>query len=277
MKADAMAVPTACRVSLLRFRRPGLPPPTASARLVHAAGVAVGCLSLFALWAVLSVYVRPWVPTPADTFAAIGRNLRSPVFYDHLAITLFRVMASFAAATIIGSALGIFIGLNRKAEAFFQPLLAIALAVPDPVYIIFAILAVGTGETAGFVALTIAVSPFVTNIVRTSVQARDTGLDEMARVYRLPPRRAFWETLVPQLVPALLTAARFSFALSWKLVVVVEAIGQPDGIGAQIHRAFSLLRMREVAALAILFILLMQVLERGVLGRIEKRLLRWRR
>ena len=34
------------------------------------------------------------------------------------------------------------------------------------------------------------------------------------------------------LPPLLLTAMRFSFALSWKLVVVVEAIGQPNGIGS---------------------------------------------
>ena len=42
--------------------------------------------------------------------------------------------------------------------------------------IIFAILALGTGETAGFVALTIAVLPFVANIVRSNVQARDKTL-----------------------------------------------------------------------------------------------------
>ncbi|QJQ95668.1 MULTISPECIES: ABC transporter permease [Halomonadaceae] len=217
-------------------------------RLSRLAGIFIAAASLLILWQWLSIAIRPWVPSPLATWGAMLGNLQSPRFYDHLWLTLGRVLAAFAAATLIGSALGILIGLNRKAEAFFQPLLALALAVPDPVYIIFA-----------------------------SVQARDTGLDEMVKIYRIPPRRAFWESLIPQLVPALLTAARFSFALSWKLVVVVESIGQPNGIGAAVFNAFRLLQMREVLAIAILFILLMQLIEHGVLKQVEKRLLRWRR
>tara|TARA_Y100000815_G_scaffold275614_1_gene315199 strand:+ start:1306 stop:2115 length:810 start_codon:yes stop_codon:yes gene_type:complete len=236
--------------------------------------IAIG--SILLLWYVLSIAVKPWVPTPEDTVVAIWKNLLSTSFWSDFWLTLGRVMASFITASIVGAAIGILIGMNEKAEAFLQPLLALALAVPDPVYIIFAILTFGTGETAGFVALTIAVSPFVSNIVRSSVQARDIGLDEMAKIYRLPKRVFFRQSLVPQLVPALLTAGRFAFALSWKLVVVVESIGQPDGIGASIFHSFRLLRMREVAATAIIFIVVMQLLERGVLGRIEKKLLKWR-
>jgi len=154
--------------------------------------------------------------------------------------------------------------------------ISIGLAIPDPVYIIFAVLALGTGEMAGFVALTVALVPFVSNIVRSSVHARDIELDEMVKVYRISRWEAFRANLVPQLVPAFLTAARFSFALSWKLVVVVEALGRPDGIGAAIFQAFNVLRMREMLALAILFTVLMELLERGVLQRVERRLLKWR-
>lgn len=236
--------------------------------------VAVG--SMLLIWHVMSLYFRPWVPDIGATLTAIGQQLQSPGFWDNFFLTLGRVLTAFVAASVVGAAIGLLIGLNERAETFFQPLLALALAVPDPVYIIFAILALGTGETAGFVALTIAVVPFVTNIVRSNVHARDRALDEMAQIYHLPRPVRLMAVLVPQLVPALLTAMRFSFALSWKLVVVVEAIGQPNGIGSAIFHSFRQLRMREVAAIAIIFIITMQLLERGVLGRIEKRLLRWR-
>ncbi|WP_198144861.1 ABC transporter permease [Pseudorhodobacter aquimaris] len=203
-------------------------------------------------------------------------KLGSGQFWDSFFITLGRILMAFICATFVGTALGLTIGLSERAEAFFQPLLALALAVPDPVYIIFAILALGTGEAAGFVALTVAVTPFVTNIVRSNIHARDKSLDEMAQIYHLPRNVRLTTVLAPQMVPALLTAIRFSFALSWKLVVVVEAIGQPNGIGADIFHSFRLLRMREVAAIAIIFIIAMQLLELGVLGRLEKRLTRWR-
>ncbi|AJE48600.1 ABC transporter permease [Celeribacter indicus] len=236
----------------------------------------IALISILFIWHVMSIAFRPWVPAIDATLVAMIGALQSPAFWGDFFLTLGRVLASFAAASVAGAILGLFIGLNEKAEAFFQPLLALALAVPDPVYIIFAILAVGTGETAGFIALTVAVAPFVTNIVRSNVHARDKSLDEMAQIYHLPRGVRLRSVLVPQLMPALLTAMRFSFALSWKLVVVVEAIGQPDGIGASIFNSFRLLRMREVAAVAILFIIAMQLLERGVLGRVEKKLLRWR-
>ncbi len=195
-------------------------------------GTMAAFASLLVVWIILSIIVRPWVPTPVDTVIAMYRALGSAEFYQDLLLTLWRVLSAFAGATVVGSVLGILVGLSRRADAFFRPLLAIGLAVPDPVYIIFAILALGIGEQAGFVALTIAITPFVTNIVRSSVQARDLTLDEMVQVYRIPFWEAFWANLVPQLVPALLTAVRNSFALSWKLVVVVEALGQPEGLGA---------------------------------------------
>lgn len=248
----------------------------ASLPLGRLAATFVAIVSMLLIWHVMALNFRPWVPDIGATLTAMGQQLQSPDFWDHFFLTLGRVLTAFIAASIVGAAIGLLIGLNARAEAFFQPLLALALAVPDPVYIIFAILALGTGEMAGFVALTIAVVPFVTNIVRSNVHARDVALDEMAQIYLLPRPVRLMAVLVPQLVPALLTAMRFSFALSWKLVVVVEAIGQPNGIGSAIFHSFRQLRMREVAAIAIIFIIAMQVLERGIIGRIEKRLLRWR-
>ena len=244
--------------------------------LKRKAGVIAAFASFLAIWFILSIVVRPWVPTPLATVLAMYKALGSGEFYSDLFLTLWRVLSAFAGATIIGSCLGIATGLSRRADAFFRPLLAIALAIPDPVYIIFAILALGIGEQAGFVALTIAITPFVSNIVRSSVHARDFSLDEMVQVYRIPAWTAFWANLIPQLVPALLTAVRNSFALSWKLVVVVEALGQPEGLGAAIFQSFRLLRMREMLALAILFTILMELIERNVLGRLERRLLWWR-
>lgn len=245
-------------------------------RRVRLGGTAIALAGLLAVWIALAILVRPWVPTPTATVLAMADALGSADFYSDMALTLGRVLVAFAAASVLGCVLGIAVGLSRRTEAFFQPLLAVGLAIPDPVYIIFAILALGTGEMAGFVALTIALVPFVSNIVRSSVHARDPDLDEMVKVYRLSQWDAFRSNLVPQLVPAFLTAARFSFALSWKLVVVVEALSRPDGIGAAIFQAFNVLRMREMLALAILFTVVMQILELGVLQRIEKRLLRWR-
>lgn len=100
-------------------------------------------------------------------------------------------------------------------EAFFPPLVVISLAIPDPVYIILAILVLGTEESSRLIAMTIALVPFVVNIVVAGVHARDVGLDEMSGAYRFGAKRYLVDVIGYQIAPALLAAARTSFAFSW--------------------------------------------------------------
>lgn len=245
-------------------------------RRVRILGTALAILSLLLIWHMIALYNRPWVPSIGDTLLAMRKALSDATFYSDMATTWRRLLLAFFTATLIGAAIGLLVGFNRKAEAFCAPLIALALAVPDPVYVIFASLALGTGELAGYVALVLAVVPFVVNVVRTSAQARDRSLDEMGQIYHIPGHRHFWHVVVPQLVPSLLTAARFSFALSWKIVIFVEALTQPDGIGARIYHYFHILRMRDAIACAIIFCVLMQLVEKAVFVPLERRLTRWR-
>ncbi|MGI6246903.1 MAG: ABC transporter permease [Pseudochelatococcus sp.] len=239
-------------------------------------GTALAVISILVLWHFLALYNRPWVPSIADTLRSMQAALSGAQFYSDMLITWRRLLLAFLTATLVGVSIGVVVGFNKKAEAFCAPLIALALAVPDPVYIIFANLAIGTGELAGYIALVLAIVPFVINVVRTSVQARDVQLDEMSKIYHIPAGRHFQHVIVPQLVPSLLTAARFSFALSWKIVILVEALTQPEGIGARIYNYFHMLRMRDAIACAILFCVLMQLAEKVIFLPAEKRLMRWK-
>jgi NitT/TauT family transport system permease protein len=236
--------------------------------------LAIGLLTL--VWWPLSIRMEPWVPTPVATGESILELLRDGDFYDDLLATSRRILTAFVAAGILGVALGLWLGLSRSAEHFFAPVIAIALAIPDPVYVIFAVLTFGVGERSTDLALIVAVTPFVVNIVRGSVAARDLQLDDMARVYRFGARRRYRDVLLPQLVPAFLAAGRTSFALSWKIVVVVEGLSQPTGIGAAILDSFHFLRTREVFAYAIIFTVLMQAVEHTAVRLTTRRALAWR-
>jgi NitT/TauT family transport system permease protein len=98
----------------------------------------------------------------------------------------------------------------------------------------------------------------------------------MSGVYRFGATRYLVDVVGRQTAPALLAAARTSFAFSWKLVVLVEALSQPEGIGAQIYYAFRLLRPAEMIALALIFVLLMRAVDVLVFERLERQALAWR-
>lgn len=248
--------------------------PRRHAQDLQAFGVAL--LAALLLWQIVTFISGGWVPSLTSIFDTLVENVQDRAVYEAIWITARRILVVFAASTLIGVVLGIGMGLSRHVEAFFRPLVVISLAIPDPVYIILAILVLGTEESSGLIAMTVALVPFIVNIVVAGVRARDSGLDEMSRVYRLGPQSYLVEVIARQIAPALLAAARTSFAFCWKLVVLVEALSQPKGIGAQIYYAFRLLRPAEMISLALIFIVIMRAVDVLVFERLERRVFAWR-
>lgn len=237
----------------------------------------VAILLLAAAWEIIAVLSGGWVPSVVAIAGAVPDVVVDSRTLGNAGITLYRIGVSFVVATIAGGILGVAMGLNRYLEGFFRPLVVIALAIPDPVYVIFAILILGTEPSSGLIALTLAVLPFAVTVVHGSVRARDPQLDELAKVYRFGRRRYVQQVLVRQVAPALLVAARTAFAFSWKIVVLVEALSQPLGIGSQIYNYFRLLRYDELVALSLVFIVAMRLIDSILLGTAERRALAWSR
>lgn len=150
-----------------------------------------------------------------------------------------------------------------------------ALATPDPVYFIMAILILGPGEPQSLLALTLAVLPFTVSVVSSGVSARDANLDDMAHAYKIRGWKYSRHVLLPQIVPSLIVSARTAFAFSWKIGVLMETMTQPDGIGARIFFAFRLFKADEMIALAIIFIIVMRLIEQLVFVPIERRAKSW--
>jgi len=235
----------------------------------------VAWLLALGVWQITTFISGGWVPSLWRIFEALGEDATTANIYAEMWITLRRIFISFGAATAIGIGLGVAMGLSRRVTAFFRPIVVMGLAVPDIVYIIVAILVLGTDESSGLIAMVLALVPFVVNIVIGGVKSRDPGLDEMSSVYRLQRHRYLVDVVGWQVSPALLAATRTCFAFSWKLVVLVEALSQPRGIGAQVYYSFRLLRPDHMIAQALLFIVVLRIVEAIMFGPLERKLLGW--
>ena len=66
----------------------------------------------------------------------------------------------------------------------------------------------------------------------------------------MPRWRAFRHVVLPQLAPYIAAAARSGLSLVWKIVLVAELLGRPNGVGFEIGVAFQLF---DIAATAGLF------------------------
>ena len=240
--------------------------------------VAVVCAILLAIaiWEGLVLASDGWVPSTVDIALALVDRLLESDTYDAIVITLGRIAVAFVGAFVIGVMLGFAMGLWRWVDAFWRPLVAIALAIPDPVYFIMAILIVGTGESVSLLALTLAVLPFTIGVVAANMRARYYRLDDMAQNYHITGWSYARNVLIPQMAPAIVVAARTAFAFSWKIGVLMEAMTRSNGVGAEIFFAFRLFKSSEMIALAIIFIAVMRGIELLLLVPLERRAAAWR-
>jgi NitT/TauT family transport system permease protein len=83
--------------------------------------------------------------------------------------------------------------------------------------------------------------------------------------------------ILPQLAPSLMAAARAGLALTWKIVLVVELLGRPNGVGFQIRTFFNYFDIAGILAYSLVFIGVVIAIETFLLQPLDRRLGRWRR
>jgi NitT/TauT family transport system permease protein len=112
--------------------------------------------------------------------------------------------------------------------------------------------------------------------VREGARALDTMLDEMAAVFRMGPWVRLRHVLMPQLAPYLAAAARSGLSLVWKIVLIVELLGRPNGVGFEIGVAFQLFDVKRILAYALAFVVVMLAIETLLVQPLERHVSRWR-
>jgi NitT/TauT family transport system permease protein len=77
-------------------------------------------------------------------------------------------------------------------------------------------------------------------------------------------------------LPFLFSAARASFAASWKLAALAETFGGTTGVGVQIRKAFQGFAVADMLAWMMFFVIFVVVVERLVLIPLERHAFRYR-
>ncbi|MFK7944679.1 MAG: ABC transporter permease [Paracoccaceae bacterium] len=216
------------------------------------------------------------LPGPVAVSVALAREWQLG-YLGHLGATLARVTAAFLIAMAIGSAIGIALGMSRTTDRVFSSWLVFFLNLPALVTIILCYVWFGLTEAAAVTAVSINKIPNVAATLREGGRALSRDLAEMGHVYGLPWSARMRHIVLPQLAPFFAVAARNGLALVWKIVLVVELLGRPNGVGFQIHSLFQLFDVAGILAYALGFIVVVMAVEYGILAPWERAANRWRR
>jgi len=244
----------------------------------QAATLAASFLALLLLWQIASLVLQTRaLPPPAIVFGVLWSGLWSGEIIHHVAITLGRVLVSFTLALLIGSAIGLAMGLMKRTDRFFDPWLTLFLNVPALVTIILCYIWFGLTEVAVIVAVAVNKIPNVAVTMREGARTLERSYLELAQIYEFGRIKTLRHVIVPQMAPYLAASGRSGLALIWKIVLVVELLGRSNGVGFQLHLFFQLFDVPSILAYTIAFVIIVQILEFGVLQPWERHAGRWRR
>lgn len=228
-------------------------------------------------WALALFLHQPDVlPSPERVLEIAAAEAASGRLAVHMLATLGRVAAAFLLAMGVGALAGYALGRLPALDRWVDPWVVVLLNLPALVLIVLCYLWIGLNEAAAITAVAVSKAVNVLVTVREGAKTLDPGLSDMARAFRMGRWQTTRHVILPQLGPYLSAAARNGLAIIWKLVLVVEFLGRPDGIGYQIHLYFQLFEIGHVLAYSLSFVALMLVIEYALVQPAERRSVRWR-
>ncbi len=234
-------------------------------------------VTLLVVWELVARIVDSSVlPDPWQVAASIYAHAAAGELLYHVGITLARVGVSFFIAMALGTALGVFMGRNRRWNVLLDGLLVVGLNVPALVIIILCYIWFGLGEFAAILAVAVNKFPIVVVTMREGARAIDKDLLQVAEAFRLNRQRTFFKVYLPQLYPYLMASARSGLALVWKIVLMVELLGRSNGVGFKLSVYFQFFDITSILAFSFAFIAVVMAIELVLFRPLDRRLTEWR-
>lgn len=245
--------------------------------LATAAGSGTVLAALIGLWWVASHggwVSRVFLPAPEAALASLGHGLAEGPLTTFTLATTGRMLVGWLLASLLGIALGLWIGASAMARAWLLPMLEFirplpASAVMPPAIAIF-------GLSPGMVLFVVAFGAMWPVLLATvqGVAGVHVRLREVAAALQLTRRAFVWRVALPHALPDILAGMRLSITVSLIVSVVGEMIASQPGLGQAVLLAARSFRASDLFAGVLLLGVIGFVSNTG-LALVERRLLRW--
>ncbi|UTR15908.1 ABC transporter permease [Salipaludibacillus sp. LMS25] len=234
-------------------------------------------LTLILVWEIVTRfnYVESHLlPSPSDIVQAITSMAVEGTLWQHSSITLYRIFWGFIWGSLAAVALGSLVGMSRKLEALFDPLIQAFRAIPSLAWVPLFILWLGIGEPSKVTLIAVGVFfPVYLNIVG-GIQSVDRKLIEVGKTYGFSSFQLVRRIILPASMPSFLTGLRSGLGLGWMFVVAAELMGASQGLGYLLVLGQNTLQPQLILASIILFAILGKITDYA-LKKLQTRALHW--
>lgn len=174
---------------------------------------------------------KPNFPPPFDWFRAVISQFKIGALVPAFQASLQTMILGLIEACIIGSVIGLSIGLNARLRQWSGLTLEFMRALPPPVIVPVAVMFAGYTTAMEITVVAIAASwPILLNVV-AGVDKLSPRLDDVATVFQLGRADRLVRIVVPQVFPWFLSGVRVAIPLAIVLTLLVEMLTGLPGLG----------------------------------------------
>lgn len=179
----------------------------------------------------------PYFPPPSAWLEDLREQHELSEIVSQLGATLRTVVIGLLAATVVGSIAGIVIGFSRPVRLSLSTTLEFLRALPAPVIVPIAVLALGQTETMKVFCVAFAsVWPVLLNAA-SAASSTNPLLIDVARTLHLSRAAQIRKIVLPATIPAILLGVRVALPVALILTILVEMLGSSTGIGSLLIEA----------------------------------------
>ena len=186
----------------------------------------------------LTAVVKEWL-SPSPTY---GLSLYIAEYYQHIAMSIWRVFQAFMLATVLGVSFGLLLGWSRKFKEYVFPVFEMLRPIPILAWVPLAIVMfIATESAVVFLAF---LASFYATALNTmlGVESIDESYIRAANCLGASRRQVFRHVIIPGALPFIFTGLQISIGVSWFSLVAAEMVSGQYGLGYVIWTSYVMVR-----------------------------------
>ena len=221
------------RAGLLRLRE-AIPD-----SIFNSAGFVVPALLVLA-WLLVTALglVKPlFLPSPLSVLEEAWRQVSTGILFQDAAISTYRIVIGWLAATVLAVPIGILMGNFRIFEAALEPLIATARYMPVVAMIPLSVLWAGIGDEQKILILFLGTFFQMALMVMDNVKNIDINLIRAGQTLGFTNAEILWRIILPAAMPGIWDTFRITIGWTWTYLLVAELVAAQSGLGRRIMDA----------------------------------------
>jgi ABC-type nitrate/sulfonate/bicarbonate transport system permease component len=246
-------------------------------RLTRWGGKFAGGLLIVGTWELVICmgWVDPYLlPAPSAIFHRTIAELETGELVSNATQTIYRGIAGFLMAALLGVFIGTLAGRNRFCRWFIDPLISIGFPAPKIAFMPIFLLWFGLDDAPKLLMIVVTCIFPVTSATYLATSSIDRYYVWSACNLGMSERRILWRIVIPAAMPQILSGLQIAFPMALIVTVVTEMITSGGGLGGYMMRS-ARFALSEQVFVGIVSIGILGYLLLMLFDRLRRYLLRW--